>query len=411
MSRRNERAWSRADVEAAVPAPLRVAAAFGWRLIVLATVSALIIWFVIKLKLLVIPLFIAILLTALLSPLLACMVKRHVPRVLAVVISLVAALAVVAGIVTLVVWQVTKDVEQVKTRASRAIDDLQQLVIGTGLISESDIGDLVDNIDTFLQDQADHLLGAVQAVGSTIGHVATGLVLSLFILICLLYDGRNIWGWTLRLFPKAARPAVDAAAQNGWSTLITYARTQIIVATIDSIGIGLGAFLLGVPLAIPVGALVFLGAFVPFVGAILTGTLAVVLALLYNGPWIALAMLVVILVVQQIESHVLQPLLMGSAIEVHPLAVVLVVAGGSMVGGIAGALFAVPVAAFVNVAVVTITSGSWKTGDEIQGDLMWYTVPKVPPRPVWRRADDPGVDDEDADDESDEDDVAPAEDF
>ena len=149
------------------------------------------------------------------------------------------------------------------------------------------------------------------------------------------------------------------------------------VATIDAVGIGLGAFLLGVPLAIPIAVLVFLGAFVPFVGAIVTGAIAVVIALVYNGLWFGVAMLAVVLLVQQVESHVLQPLLMGSAVKVHPVAVVLVVAGGSMVGGIAGALFAVPVAAFVNVVAVTLSTGSWRTGGDLQGDLIWSTVPKT----------------------------------
>jgi predicted PurR-regulated permease PerM len=127
--------------------------------------------------------------------------------------------------------------------------------------------------------------------------------------------------------------------------------------------------------------LVFLGAFVPIVGAVVTGTLAVFLALIYNGPWIALWMLVVVLGVQQIEGHVLQPLLMGSAVKVHPLAVVLVVAGGAMIAGIPGALFAVPLAAFVNVVVVSLTTGSWRTGARPEADdLIWSTVPRVPRR-------------------------------
>jgi predicted PurR-regulated permease PerM len=159
--------------------------------------------------------------------------------------------------------------------------------------------------------------------------------------------------------------------------VVSYARTQLMVATIDAVGIGLGAFLLGVPLAIPVAVLVFLGAFVPIVGAVFTGALAVFLALVYNGPWIALWMLVVVLGVQQIEGHVLQPLLMGSAVKVHPLAVVLVVAGGAMIAGIPGALFAVPLAAFVNVVVVYIGDRAWEAGaPPPSNDLIWTTVPR-----------------------------------
>uniref|UniRef100_UPI0003B48624 AI-2E family transporter n=1 Tax=Microbacterium sp. B19 TaxID=96765 RepID=UPI0003B48624 len=164
----------------------------------------------------------------------------------------------------------------------------------------------------------------------------------------------------------------------GWRTVITYARKQLFVATIDAVGIGLGAFLLGVPLAIPIGVLVFLGAFIPFVGAVVTGALAVFIALVYNGPLIALFMLIVVLGVQQLESHVLQPILMGSAVKVHPLAVVLVVAGGAMIGGIPGALFAVPLAAFVNVVSVYLSSHAWRDGGSSveSADLIWQTVPR-----------------------------------
>jgi len=180
------------------------------------------------------------------------------------------------------------------------------------------------------------------------------------------------------LFPRVARPAVDGAGRAGWRTVKSYARTQLLVATIDAVGIGLGAFLLGVPLSIPIAVLVFLGAFIPFVGAVATGALAVFIALVYNGPLIALFMLIVVLAVQQIESHILQPILMGSAVKVHPLAVVLVVAGGAMVGGIAGALFAVPLAAFVNVVAVYLSTKAWqRTGDPLASpDLIWRTVPR-----------------------------------
>ncbi len=121
-------------------------------------------------------------------------------------------------------------------------------------------------------------------------------LLAVFILLCLLADGGGIWRWTrARCSPATARPAADGAGRAGWVTVVNYARTQLLVATIDAIGIGAGAFLLGVPLAIPVAVLVFLGAFVPIVGAVVTGALAVFLALVYNGPWIALWMLVVVL--------------------------------------------------------------------------------------------------------------------
>jgi len=360
-----------------IPKGLRVATAYSWRFLVVAGAIAVAIWLVIQLKLLVIPLLVAILVSALLWPAFAWMLRHRFPRWLAIVISVVGTLAIVTGLLWLAVWQITRQWASVQARTVEAVEQFRQYLIDGPLhLSAEQIDDLLAQGLALLQEQAELLWTGALAIGTTIGHVGTGALLALFILLCLLADGTGIWRWTLRLFPKKARPAADGAGRAGWVTVVNYARTQLLVATIDAIGIGLGAFLLGVPLAIPIGVLVFLGAFVPIVGAVLTGAVAVFLALVYNGPWIALWMLVVVLGVQQLEGHVLQPLLMGSAVKVHPLAVVLVVAGGAMIAGIPGALFAVPLAAFVNVVAVYLGQRAWETGEKPVGDLIWSTVPR-----------------------------------
>src|SRR5690606_15108889 len=259
-----------------------------------------------------------------------------------------------------------------------AVEGLRQYLISGPLhLTEQQIDEFLAQIWEIIEQQASLLWSGALAIGTTVGHVVVGALLALFILLTLLADGGGIWRWTVRLFPKQARPAADGAGRAGWVTVVNYARTQLLVATIDAIGIALGAFLLGVPLAIPSGILVFLGAFIPIVGAVVTGALAVFLALVYSGPWIALWMLVVVLGVQQIEGHVLQPLLMGAAVKVHPLAVVLVVAGGAMIAGIPGALFAVPLAAFVNVVAVYLSNRGWEPGAQPEvADLIWSTVPR-----------------------------------
>ncbi|WP_091231457.1 AI-2E family transporter [Microbacterium sp. 3J1] len=361
----------------AVPLPLRVTAGYAWRLLLIAAAAGVFIWLVMLLKLLVIPLMVSILITALLWPAFGWMLRHRFPRWAAIAISLLATAAIVAGLLWLVIWQVRAELPKVQESSAQAFDQFQVwLHEGPLSLSDTQIADYLDQGLAFLNEEAQALWSGALAIGTTVGHVATGALLSLFILICLLADGAGIWRWTLKLFPRDARPAADGAARNGWATIVNYARTQLFVATIDAIGIGLGAFLLQVPLALPVAVLVFLGSFIPIVGAVVTGAVAVFLALVYNGPWIALWMLLVVLAVQQLEGHILQPLLMGSAVKVHPLAVVLVVAGGAMIAGIPGALFAVPLAAFVNVAAVTISSGSWRTGVGPSGDLIWSTVPR-----------------------------------
>ncbi|WP_106814377.1 AI-2E family transporter [Microbacterium timonense] len=365
------------ETSASVPRGLRIVTAYSWRLIVVAVAIGIAIWLVMQLKLLVIPLLIAILITALLWPAFAWMLRHRVPRWLAIVISVVGTLAIVTGLLWLVVWQIMQQWDSVQERTVAAVAQFRQYLIDGPLhLTADQIDGMLDQGFAFLQEQAELLWSGALAIGSTIGHVATGALLALFILLCLLADGAGIWRWTLRLFPKKARPAADGAGRAGWVTVVNYARTQLLVATIDAIGIGLGAALLGVPLPIPVAVLVFLGSFVPIVGAVVTGAVAVFLALVYNGPWIALWMLVVVLGVQQLEGHVLQPLLMGSAVKVHPLAVVLVVAGGAMIAGIPGALFAVPLAAFVNVVAVYLAERAWQTGAKPTGDLIWSTVPR-----------------------------------
>lgn len=379
--RADERQARQADplppIAETVPRPLRIAAAYGWRLLVLAAVVALVVWLVIQFKIIVVPVLIAILLSALLWPAFGWMLAKRVPRPVAMIVSLVGTVAIVTGLVWLVVWQAAEQADVVRDRAVERWAELQDWILSVGIFPEEIVNEVVGFVSDFVSQQSEVLVSGALSIGSTLGHVGAGALLAFFTLICLLYDGEGIWRWTLRLFPKQARVAVDRASRNGWATLINYARTQIFVASIDGIGIGLGAALLGVPLAIPIGVTVFLAAFVPFLGAIVSGALAVVIALAYNGPWIAVAMLAVVLVVQQVESHVLQPLLMGAAVKVHPLAVVLVVMAGSMAGGIAGALFAVPLAAFVNVVAVTLSTGSWRTGDLPENDLIWRTEPRT----------------------------------
>lgn len=365
------------ELSESIPRGLRIATAYSWRFLVVAAAIGVGVWLVIQLKLLVIPLLVGILVTALLWPAFSWMLRHRVPRWLAIVIVVVGTLAIVGGLVWLVAWQIARQWSSVQASTVEAVERFRQYLIDGPLhLTEGQIDDLLVQGWAFVQEQAELLWSGALAIGSTVGHVLTGGILAFFILLCLLADGAGIWRWTLRLFPRKARPAVDGAGRAGWVTVVNYARTQLLVATIDAVGIGLGAFLLGVPLAIPVAVLVFLGAFVPIVGAVVTGAIAVFLALVYNGPWIALWMLVVVLGVQQLEGHVLQPLLMGSAVKVHPLAVVLVVAGGAMIAGIPGALFAVPLAAFVNVVAVYLGQRAWETGRRPTGDLIWSTVPR-----------------------------------
>lgn len=366
------------EMSESIPRGLRIATAYAWRFLVVAGAVAVLVWIVIQLKLLIIPLLAAILVTALVWPFFSLLLRNSVPRWAAVVLALLVTFTVAGGLLWLAIWQISTGAAGVRDRTMVALDDFREYLIDGPLhLTSLQIDSTIDQVFGMVEEQAQLLWSGALAIGSTLGHVATGALLTLFILICTLADGGGIWRWTVRLFPRRARVAVDGAGRAGWRTVVNYARTQLLVATIDAVGIGLGAAALGVPLAAPIGVLVFLGAFVPFVGAVATGAFAVFLALVYNGPWIALWMLVIVLAVQQVEGHILQPLLMGAAVKVHPLGVVLVVAGGAMVAGIAGAVFAVPLAAFANVVWLYLSRRGWESPLQPgPSDLIWSTVPR-----------------------------------
>ena len=182
--------------------------------------------------------------------------------------------------------------------------------------------------------------------------LAATVGLLVFCLFFFLKEGRSIWLWCVRLLPAPARVPVHESAIRGWATFGSYVRTQIQVAAIDAIGIALGAFFLGVPLAIPIGVITFFAAFVPILGALTSGVIAVLVAAVNGGLTKAIIMLVIILVVQQIESNILQPFMMSFAVSLHPVAVMLVITAGSAIAGIAGAIFSVPIAAFINATVM-----------------------------------------------------------
>lgn len=371
------------DATESIPFGMRIAAAWSWRLLLVGGVIAVVIFLIIQLRLIVIPLLVAVLLGALLVPFSQFLQRHRWPKWLAVTVAMLSALIVVGGLLAVGITFIARGSEELAARSIIAWDQFRAwLLEGPFHITEQQLDDWVAQIVASAQEDSSFLVSGALSLGSTLGHFLAGTLLALFATLFVLIDGRGIWRWMVGVFPRRARAAVDGAGQAGWATLQNFVKVQILVATIDAIGIGLGAFLLGVPLAIPIAILVFLGSFIPIVGAVITGALAVFVALVYNGWVIALIMLGVVLLVQQVEGHVLQPLIMGTAVKVHPLGVVVAVATGSLLAGIPGALFAVPVAAVINVMIVYISGGSWKgepgpPATEARSPL-WRTVPQRP---------------------------------
>ncbi|RWA15392.1 hypothetical protein MBRU_10105 [Mycolicibacterium brumae DSM 44177] len=330
---------------------VRKSAAWAWRLLVLLAALVALSWVVAQLKVIVVPVMIAVMLTALLVPAVDWLDEHRVPRGLAVAFIMLGGMATIGGLLTFVVNQFVKGLPDLTVQVNRSVDSAKEW------LTEGPLGVSSEQIDTAgaqaidaLRENQSTLTSGALSTAATLTEVVTGALLVLFCMIFFLYGGRGIWEFVVKAVPAANRPRVDDAGRAGFHSLIGYVRATFIVALVDAIGIGAGLAIMAVPLALPLASLVFLGAFIPIVGAVVTGFLAVIVALLTKGVFYGLATLALILAVQQVESHVLQPLVMGRAVSIHPLAVVLAIAAGTVQAGILGALLAVPIVAFLNSA-------------------------------------------------------------
>ncbi|MFD8590530.1 AI-2E family transporter [Streptomyces sp. NPDC059637] len=343
---------ARPEPAGAVPWGMRVAAEVGWRLLVLAATVWVLMKVISSITLVVLAFAAALLLTALLQPTVAWLRRAGVPRGLATAITFIAGLAGVGLAGWFVVWQVVENADNFSSSLQGGIAELKRWLLNSPFhVTEAQINNIADNLSEAVGTNTEQLTSAGLAGVTAVVEFLSGMLLAAFSTLFLLYDGRRIWHWVLKLFPAAARAGLSGAGPRAWRTLTSYVRGTVVIALIDAIFIGTGIWLLGVPLAVPLAVIIFLGSFVPLVGAVVSGALAVVVALVTDGPFLALMVLAVVLGVQQIEGHVLQPLILGRAVKVHPLGVVLAVTTGSMVAGIGGAVVAVPVVAVTNTVV------------------------------------------------------------
>lgn len=350
------RATSLAPEVEEIPLGVRRAAAWSWRLIVVVAASALIIWGMLQITTIVIPVVIAILLASLLTPIVKVLTRyTFLGRGAASGIALLGLLLLVSGMFTLAGRQLFAQFADIQDKAVTGFQGLLDWATSTFQIDTPMINAAIDEGLEQLQQYSGQLVSGALSTAAVLGNVVTGILICLFTLFFLLAGGAGIWRWVVGLLPPAARVPTHEAFRRGWKALSAYMRTQILVAAVDAFGIAIGMVALGLgSYAVPIWLLVFLFSFIPLVGAIASGAIAVLLVLVLNN-WIgAVIMLVIVLAVQQIEGNVLQPFLMGKAVELHPLAVFLGVASGAMVAGIPGALFAIPLLAFVNATLLYV---------------------------------------------------------
>jgi predicted PurR-regulated permease PerM len=321
--------------------------------VVILLAAATVLWVLARLHEVVIPLLIALLLTALFLPAVSWLVQvARLPRSAAVAMVMVGGLALIAGVITLVVNQFVNEASHLADQTQRGIEKIQTwLQRGPLHLSDKQLDSALNSMTQWVKTHQSTVTSGAVTTATTVLGVLFSFFLVIFSTFFLLRDGRRIWYFFVSLLPRPAREPVANAGEQAWRSLTAYVRATVLVAFIDALGIGIGLAIMRIDLAFPLATLVFLGAFIPIIGATLSGTVAVLVALVTKGPGWAIAVIVLVIGVQQLEGHVLQPLIMGRAVAIHPLAVIVAIATGGVLAGIAGALVAVPIVAVANTGI------------------------------------------------------------
>ncbi|MGB6515182.1 MAG: AI-2E family transporter [Mycobacterium sp.] len=346
-----------ADYEDSVEPIVRKTAAWAWRLLVILAALVALLWVIKRLEIIIVPLLLALMLSALLLPMVDWLDRRGAPRGGAVALVLLAGFAILGGILTFVVSQFVIGLPDLVKQVTRSIDSTRNwLIEGPLHLSRQQIENAGNAAIQALQNNQAKLTSGALSTAATVTEIITAALLMMFTLIFFLYGGRNIWQYVTKIFPTDVRDRVRAAGNAGYGSLIGYVRATFLVALVDAVGVGTGLAIMSVPLALPLASLVFLGAAIPLVGAVISGFLAVVVALLAKGFVYALITLGLIIGVNQLEAHILQPLVMGRAVSIHPLAIVVAISSGGVLAGVVGALLAVPTVAFFNNALQVVVA-------------------------------------------------------
>ncbi len=349
---------------AQVPWGYDLAAAWSWRFLAICAAAYVLLRLLARFSTLTVPLAIALLLSALAFPAVQRLTSWGLPRKFAAANLVIGGIATVALLLTFVGSQVSQGAADLASSVASGIQKIEDwLKTGPLNASDSQINSYLERAREAITERAQNpdMLGQVTHFGTAIGHIVAGFFIVLFATYFFLAEGDRIWAWCVRLTPRAARSSVDGSGRVAWVALTNFVRATVFVALADAIGIAVGAAILGVPFVLALGVLVFLGAFVPMIGATIAGTVAILVALVAKGPITALLMLGVVILVQQIEGHVLQPFLMGKLVSVHPLGVIAAIACGVIVAGIVGALIAVPLAAAGNAVVQYLAASTSDT--------------------------------------------------
>ncbi|MCK9247936.1 MAG: AI-2E family transporter [Solirubrobacteraceae bacterium] len=305
-----------------------------------------------RLSFILLPFAVALLLTALLEPVTAAIHRRlRLPRWIAAMTTVLGTIALVAGTLTWIAPDIFRQAEEITNQVEEGVRQLPDVLRDLGLKDnqiQDFVGQLTDELQKSVGDIGKTLSTGALSAAQGVASVFASVFLALIMLIYLLIDGQGFWRGALRFVPPARRAAWTLGGQRAWRAVTLFVRSQVLVAAIDGVGIAIGLLILGVPLAVPLGILTFLLAFLPYIGAILAGVAVALVALASGGLGDMIGAIVVVVIVQQIESNVLYPLLIGRTVRLHPLTVLLGVGAGSALLGIVGAFLATPIIAAVS---------------------------------------------------------------
>jgi predicted PurR-regulated permease PerM len=338
--------------EAAVGAAFARLATVSGRFLLVVLAAVVLGYLAGKFWVVLLPILLALLLATVLWPPVRFLRRRGVPDSLAAISVLLLALLLLFGILGGLAPQVTGQAQEIADQVTAGLDELQEGLTGPPFnLGEDRIGATVDNVISELQSNAQNIAGRVLSGAAAAGSLLLTGLLALVLCFFYLKDGPKFLPWIGGLVGPRAAPHVSAIAQRSWVTLSGFIKAQAAVGLVDAVFIGVGLAVLGVPLALPLAVLVFFGAFIPIIGAVVSGALAALVALVTSGPTSALIVVALVLVVQQLEGNVLQPILVGRTLDLHPAAVILAVTAGGTLAGITGAFLAVPVLSVSAVAI------------------------------------------------------------
>ena len=327
----------------------QVAAAWALRFLIVMAALFVLLVLLNSVSLVTITVIVAIMICALLQPLVGLLVRYHVPRTLAAVLVFVLGMTTLVAAAWFVVQQVSANSTALGSQLLDAVATIRQwLVRGPARMSEHQVTQLVDDLTRTISENRSGLAQGAFATANSALLVISGAVFCLFATLFLLTDDGGIFRWVVQLFPTESRAKAAHAGNVAWRTLIAYMRSTVLLALINSLTMVVVMLIAGMPLVVPLGVLLFLGSMIPLLGMLVAGVVVVLVALVTKSALMALVMAIALVLTVQLEGNLLNPLIMGKAVNIHPLGILMAVTAGTILGGIFGAFIAVPLAAIVN---------------------------------------------------------------